>query len=235
MTHTVTDEMVQIAWDIFSGGMGAFPHQLTSMRDALTAALSALTQGGVKVKELEWEEQTYSLQDSEVIGWNTDNTFGTFYHVQIETDGFHTYYDGKLLGIFSTEHEAKAAAQADFDTRIRSALSTMLQEPVEEVDECDQGDNGECSRAECRANNYCCVGATLDHQPVTAGWTPTHRHVKRGSEYEHIGTGRIQSDTPLKDMVYVEVYLGREGDLWARKQSEFFDGRFVALKSEDRT
>lgn len=56
---------------------------------------------------------------------------------------------------------------------------------------------------------------------------PTHRHVKRGTEYQHIGTARIQTDVPLQDMDRVEVYIGRgDDDLWARRQVEFHDGRF---------
>lgn len=66
------------------------------------------------------------------------------------------------------------------------------------------------------------------------GWRPTHRHVKRGTEYEHIGTARLQTDEPLTDMAYVEVYLGRDGDLWARRQSEFHDGRFEPAPSTIR-
>ena len=60
-------------------------------------------------------------------------------------------------------------------------------------------------------------------------FSPTHQHKKRGSTYELLGTARIQSDEPLADMAAVEVYIGREGDLWARRQSEFHDGRFIAL------
>jgi hypothetical protein len=62
---------------------------------------------------------------------------------------------------------------------------------------------------------------------VAAGdWYPTHRHKKRGTHYQHIGTALIQSDVPLSDLDVVEIYAGREGDLWARRQSEFYDGRF---------
>ena len=39
-----------------------------------------------------------------------------------------------------------------------------------------------------------------------------------------------QSDEPLEDMAVVEVYVGSDGDLWARRQSEFHDGRFEAIR-----
>lgn len=54
----------------------------------------------------------------------------------------------------------------------------------------------------------------------------SHRHLKSGGLYEHIGTGRIQSEQPLTDMDAVEIYVGASGDLWARRQAEFHDGRF---------
>lgn len=57
----------------------------------------------------------------------------------------------------------------------------------------------------------------------------SHRHLKSGGLYDHIGTGRIQSDEPLTDMDAVEIYIGVGGDLWARRQSEFHDGRFSEL------
>ena len=68
--------------------------------------------------------------------------------------------------------------------------------------------------------------------PQVEAWQPTHQHVKRGTEYRHIGTARIQSDVPLDDYSEVEVYIGAEGDLWARRKVEFHDGRFRALASQ---
>ncbi|MCV9910202.1 hypothetical protein OIV19_21645 [Brucella sp. HL-2] len=61
------------------------------------------------------------------------------------------------------------------------------------------------------------------------GFTPTHRHIKKGNDYEYIGGARIQSEVPLHDMDEVAVYLGRDGDLWARRQSEFNTSRFESL------
>lgn len=64
---------------------------------------------------------------------------------------------------------------------------------------------------------------------LNLSFSPTHQHKKRGSAYEFLGTARIQSDEPLSDMAAVEVYIGRNGDLWARRQSEFHDGRFTVI------
>lgn len=60
-------------------------------------------------------------------------------------------------------------------------------------------------------------------------FTPTHRHIEKGRDYEYIGGARIQSEVPLNDMDEVAVYLGRDGDLWARRQSEFNTSRFESL------
>ncbi|WP_432475317.1 hypothetical protein ACRRRS_22010 (plasmid) [Brucella anthropi] len=67
--------------------------------------------------------------------------------------------------------------------------------------------------------------------PILPGnsFTPTHRHIKTGGEYEYVGGARIQSEVPLNDMDQVAVYLGRDGDLWARRQCEFNTSRFESL------
>lgn len=67
--------------------------------------------------------------------------------------------------------------------------------------------------------------------PIMPGnsFTPTHRHIKTARDYEYIGGARIQSEVPLNDMDEVAVYLGRDGDLWARRQSEFNTSRFESL------
>lgn len=62
-------------------------------------------------------------------------------------------------------------------------------------------------------------------------WRPTHRHVKRGTDYEVIAEGRFQIvdlDQPLDD-VPVTIYRAKNGQWWARTSSEFNDGRFEPL------
>lgn len=62
-----------------------------------------------------------------------------------------------------------------------------------------------------------------------AEFRPTHRHVKRGSLYEHIGGAVLQTDRPLTDNALVTVYRDEVGNLWVRCACEFLDGRFEAL------
>lgn len=82
------------------------------------------------------------------------------------------------------------------------------------------------------------------------GWKPTHRHVKRGSEYMLLGIGKMQSEhwrdgsinrirsaircnapdqTASIDMREVAIYVGEDGQHWVRPREEFEDGRFEAL------
>lgn len=57
----------------------------------------------------------------------------------------------------------------------------------------------------------------------------THRHKKRGTTYTIIGTGKVQTEVPLKDYDRVVVYIGDERDIWVRPVDEFNDGRFEEL------
>lgn len=91
----------------------------------------------------------------------------------------------------------------------------------------------------------------LSAEPVQGEqWQPTHRHVKRGTEYQLIGTGKMQAETWVDgrtikpthpeegkiqitskqvDMQEVAIYRGDDGQLWARPIAEFNDGRFETL------
>lgn len=70
---------------------------------------------------------------------------------------------------------------------------------------------------------------------------PTHRHVKRGSEYVLIGYGKMQTelwfdgldedgDTTV-DMREVAIYRSvDDGSLWVRPREDFEDGRFEVIQ-----
>lgn len=85
---------------------------------------------GVRVKPLEWDETFQDRGDgsSELSGWEAETPgFSVFYTVEIEVSGFalrRQDLNVTELGTFTDPDEAKAAAQADFDQRIRSALAS---------------------------------------------------------------------------------------------------------------
>lgn len=61
------------------------------------------------------------------------------------------------------------------------------------------------------------------------------KHVKRGSLYVEIGTAtaQIASGRPIVDDDKLVIYRGEAGALWARRASEFHDGRFVEPRTEE--
>ena len=62
-------------------------------------------------------------------------------------------------------------------------------------------------------------------------WQPTHRHVKRGSEYRVVGEALMQSAVPVPDDASLVVYVDKQGTLWVRPTAEFNDGRFAAISA----
>ena len=73
-------------------------------------------------------------------------------------------------------------------------------------------------------------GAVSAHRAACEpGWRPTHRHVKRGTEYEVIGNASVQAGSLIHENDILVVYRGHDGKLWARPAHEFNDGRFESL------
>lgn len=69
----------------------------------------------------------------------------------------------------------------------------------------------------------------LSTRPAAEEWRPTHRHVKRGTDYEVLGRAVVQAASPLEDEEFAVVYRGRNGSLWVRCADEFNDGRFEPI------
>lgn len=70
--------------------------------------------------------------------------------------------------------------------------------------------------------------AHLDQQP-----TPVlMRHVARGTIYELICVGTVQTHTPLADYDQVMIYRGEDGQTWVRPLGEFNDGRFEPYRQQ---
>lgn len=68
-----------------------------------------------------------------------------------------------------------------------------------------------------------------DYYSGYSGWLWTHNVT--GGEYRMIGTGKLQSSAPLRDMAEVVLYQGADGLLWARAAGEW-DDRFKRLRPD---
>ncbi|WP_089177179.1 hypothetical protein [Bosea sp. AS-1] len=74
------------------------------------------------VKALEWDEYE---TEGEVDRWDAETALGTFYEISTQFDGYHVAHDcTHLAARFDTLDQAKAAAQADYEARIRACLAT---------------------------------------------------------------------------------------------------------------
>jgi len=149
----ITDEMIEAAaramcerdgfkWDaasVMETANGDEPEQqreywLDKADAALTAALAVQTQQGVEVRRLEWDEDD-----------TAENGFWGAYEITDRGDG---QYDVSMNGgriasgrKLPSKHAAKAAAQSDYETRIRSALvdvPAVESEPVATMDDEDR-------------------------------------------------------------------------------------------------
>lgn len=77
---------------------------------------------GQRVKALVWNEYE---TEGEVDRWDAETALGTFYEISTQFDGYHVARDcTHLAARFDTLDEAKAAAQADYEARIRACLAT---------------------------------------------------------------------------------------------------------------
>jgi len=110
------------------------------------------------------------------------------------------------------------------------------------------------ARAVAQADYECRILSVLSPSPSgwdAGAWKPTHRHVKRGSEYRVIGEAEAQVSTgvcvpffeeggarqpsndwwerDVKDGDRLTVYQGTDGKLWVRFSDEFNDERFSPL------
>lgn len=198
---------------------------------ARIAALEAKLADRVKVKPLEWVEPTG--------WWNAEAqcVFGLYAVHRYRKDRWTVFLNGDEIksGIL-TEAEAKAAAQADFERRILSALGATPPAPkvteamVDVLAKSFWGPNWRLTIPEE------VVATALTAAQGAPKVTATHRHKKRGTEYVLIGFGKLQAEMWVDwnsepvDMREVAIYRSvDDGSLWVRPREEFEDGRFEAL------
>ncbi len=201
----VDDDVDQIAVDAMAE-MGAW---LVDARAALSSSPTAQTGETVAVKPLEWPPRCPLGQRVHnrpaLVNYTIAHYGGDVGEPVYRWAEAHSPWSEPL----QSYEAAKAAAQADFERRILSALA----------------------------------------HPVQPGWRPTHRHVKRGSEYMLLGIGKMQTSNWMDeqwshepqsgnppqrtldpvDMREVAIYRAEDGQLWVRPREEFEDGRFETI------
>lgn len=64
--------------------------------------------------------------------------------------------------------------------------------------------------------------------------TQLWKHKKRGTVYAELGRAELQIATlEVVEGSELVIYRGEDGKLWAREASEFEDGRFEKMESEN--
>lgn len=99
----------------------------------------------VAVKALEWDD----LPGNRIAASSRSNVCGVHYAIYQDSGRFEPVWSGSLGTLYDTVDEAKAAAQADFDQRIRSALT----HPAPPLDEAAPGIVGLIERLAYRVGN----------------------------------------------------------------------------------
>lgn len=58
-----------------------------------------------------------------------------------------------------------------------------------------------------------------------------YRHKTRGTTYNLVGAGKLQTKVPLGDMTELLAYVGTDGEMWFRTPGEFYDGRYEKIET----
>lgn len=245
MNKQIPDAAVQAAIEEFNKTRRVMTTEYQRMEYAFAAALPHL-QLGFEVKKLEWHPS--QLRDNSYLA---PHGFGENYVAYLSGDIWRCV--GKELPDLEA---AIAAAQADFERRVRECVvakpvdvAAVRKQALEEEFAIDKlrfrafHTNSDADRQ----NYFEAVSKWFQDRHIRAlsaepaqgeQWRPTHRHVKRGTKYQLIGTGKIQAKTWADlnndndhkvDMREIAIYRGDDGALWVRPIEEFNDGRFEPL------
>jgi hypothetical protein len=88
-----------------------------------------------EIRPLDWKETFTDCGDGskDHAGWEADSGFGSWYSVDMyfgtDSYGWEVSFDCGIVGDFDDPEKAKAAAQADFEQRVRAALAAGERTP----------------------------------------------------------------------------------------------------------
>lgn len=125
----------------------------SGIANAALAAAAPFLQG-VKVKALEWKEDGRALPYHSISAWSGTGNF----HYVIQTVFISmnkVIYKLRGIGDFQSEELAKAAAQADYEARILSAIEVSALEPSPAPAKRDYVD---CACTKIQQDEHCLVG-----------------------------------------------------------------------------
>jgi hypothetical protein len=204
---------------------------LNDLAPALAAPVDHPEVVGVKIKPLEW------VKHPAVEAWRAETLVGLYQVWAVKGISWELSARESTGGKAETVEAAKAAAQQDFETRIRSALTAAsLPERVADDSYPDPSDLVAVNKALREQVSELCAALQPSDSPALEAGVATHRHVKSGHLVRVIGVGKMQSGNWYEtgigfravDMRPVVIYE-HDGNLWARPVEEFNDGRFAAL------
>lgn len=116
-----TNQIIEGAFRSLVGHIDELEMDLAALRTAVALASTPAPQPGGAVKALEWLRETPTEWKPET--WKAESLVGE-YDIQREKDGtFSGFAPNAGTDLFASLVEAKAAAQADYEHRILSALS----------------------------------------------------------------------------------------------------------------
>lgn len=122
------------------------------------------------------------------------------------------------------EGNEQAKVIIDYGERARAVLAQALDNAGAQPD--DDRIARETLRTPCDAPLRMAAARPAQSPAGAVLW----KHKKRGTTYVLIGDAEVQAEESLTEAEIVVVYKAqKDGRLWVRRKSEFYDGRFEAL------
>nr|WP_313022892.1 DUF551 domain-containing protein [Brucella intermedia] len=145
------------------------------------------------VKKLEWNE--YNDEQGIPDRWDAEaSSFGVFYSIEIQHDGYRVVFDHEAVGavgVFDTLEAAKAAAQADYEARVMSAIEPVV--PVSRPSAARELAL-DVEFATIRAMIYCYEGDSAQAFEAQKALANIWNAIRALSSPYHADTGKVEGD-----------------------------------------